>query len=475
MKKKSNTLLASLPLLGAAALAAAPAASALTLQEVVRDTLQDSPDVRITANERMARKHALEQAKAGYYPTVDVTAGYGREWSENSNTLAPPPPDDVTLTRTEAGIQLRQMLFDGFGTANEVDRQRARIRSAAYSVSSSAENTGLNTVDVYLNLLKHQRLVALAEDNLEAHQRIHDQIKLRADRGVGRKAELDQIRGRLALARSNLIAAKANREDARTDYLRVVGELPDEKLERPPMPTATLPDSSEQAVQRALDNHPTLQSANADVEAVDAQYEAAKQRYYPRFDLELSRTWNNNIDGVEEDDEDWQAMVRMRFNIFNGGADMARRKEVAYLINEAKEVRSRTHRQVVQSMRLSWNAYQATGDRLDFLQEHVEASEKTREAYTQQFNLGQRTLLDLLDTENELFEANQAYIEGDTDHLFAAYRVTAGMGRLLETVDVSEPAEAQLTMEETEAGEAAAMDEAGAEGEEEEPVELDDT
>lgn len=453
MKKKSSPLLTSLPLLGAAALVAAPAASALTLQEVIRDTLQESPDVRITANERLARNHELEQARSGYYPTVDVTAGYGREWSENSNTLAPPPPDDETLTRTEAGIQLRQMLFDGFGTANEVERQRARIRSAAYSVSSRAENTGLSTVEVYLNLLKHQRLVALAEDNLEAHQRIHDQIELRAERGVGRKAELNQIQGRLALARSNLIAAKANREDARTDYLRVVGNLPDGELERPPMPEARLPGTSGQAVSKALENHPTLQSAHADVEAVDAQYEAAKQRYFPRFDLELSRSWNNNIDGIEEDDEDWQAMVRMRFNIFNGGADMARRKEVAYRINEAKEVRGRTHRQVEQSTRLSWNAYQATGERLDYLNEHVEASKRTREAYTQQFNLGQRTLLDLLDTENEVFEANQAYIEGDTDHLFAAYRVVAGMGQLLETVDVAPPVEAQLTRE-TEEGRA---------------------
>jgi adhesin transport system outer membrane protein len=292
-----------------------------------------------------------------------------------------------------------------------------------------------------LVLLRQQALLKLAEDNLAAHERIHDQIRLRSESGVGRTADLDQVEGRLARAEANLVAARNNVKEAEAAYIRVVG-VPPETVERPAGAEAALPSTVEQAISSGLNNHPTLKSSLADVDAALAQHEASKHAFYPRFDIEVGRTWNEDWDGREGEDEDLTAMLRMRWNLFNGGADTARKQQTAHLINEAKEISNNTQRQVEESLRLSWTAYQSTKDQRDYLQKHVEATKRTREAYTKQFNIGQRTLLDVLDTENEVFEASRAFVTADYTNLFAQYRLLVGMGTFFETLGMELPAEA---------------------------------
>lgn len=437
MEPKKNMLTTAI--VGLMGLAVAGSALSATLQDAVQQSLSTNPEVLITTNERLAREQEVAQAKGGYLPTIDLSGGYGTEWSDNATT-AVNPGEDVWLARREAAIDLRQMVWDGLATKSEVDRQKARVNSQAYTVQGTSQNTALRTAQVYLELLRQQELLQLAKGNLAAHQRIYDQIKLRSDSGVGRKADLDQIQGRLALAESNVLASENNVREAEANYLRVVGAMP-EDLVRPVSVADALPMTVEEAVAIGLEGHPTLKSAGADVGAALAQHEAAKSAYSPRIDIEVGRTWNNNWDGREGDDEDMTAMLRLRWNVFNGFKDVARRKQTAHLINEAKAVMDNTHRQVEESVRLSWTSYQTTKAQLDYLKQHMESSKKTRDAYTKQFNIGQRTLLDVLDTENEVFESSKAYITGDYTNQYAQYRVLNGMGKLLDTLAVAAPEE----------------------------------
>lgn len=423
----------------AADLASVDAVDGVTLNEVVKKTILLNPDILIQVNEHKSRKEEVDRAKSGYYPTLDLNAGIGTERSNNSSTRAQ-GSESVTLTRKEASINARQMLFDGFATESEVERQQARVSSTAYTLHGTAENTALDTTDAYLNLLRNDELLKLAEQNLQAHQRTYDQIKIRSDAGVGRRADLEQISGRLALANSNVIAAQSHYDDALTTYIRIVGDSPAQQLVKPEKPAAALlPVTREEAINKAVEKHPTLKSARADVEASIAQRKAAGNTFFPHFHLELSQSANNNLDGQLGTNNDAQAMIRMRYNIFNGGGDAARKRQTAHLINEAKEVRNRTYRQVVETMRLSWNAYQTTQQQLGYLRNHVDATTRTRDAYQKQFNIGQRTLLDLLNAENELFQARQSYVDADYDNLFAAFRILNANGELLKYLDVALP------------------------------------
>ena len=404
-----------------------------TLVEAVEAVISTNPNVLASINERQAVAEEIKQAKAGYLPTVDLAIGTGWEMTDSPITRG-----EVHLNRDEASLQLRQMLFDGMETKNEVRRQTARTDSRAYNIAGTSEDKALEAIEAYLNVLRRQKLVDLAITNLEAHERTHDQINLRSEYGVGRKADEDQSNGRLALAKANLIAEQSNLIDAETTYLRVVGIVA-EDLSDPDLPRNLIPESLDEAIAQALENHPILKSAMADVESSNAQYDTAKSSFYPKVDFELGTTAGNDLDGISGTNKDITAMFRLRYNLLNGGRDSARREETAYLISQATEIRNNTHRQVEQSMRLSWNALKTVDMQREYFEIHVESSKRSRDAYQQQFNLGQRTLLDLLDSENEVFVAGQDYVNSQYDEFIALYRILNSMGALLPSLNVALP------------------------------------
>jgi adhesin transport system outer membrane protein len=433
---KNRKILAALavPCLG---LALCAPLEAQPLKVAVEQTLQTSPDVLSTAHRRLSIDQEIKQARGGYFPRIDLNLGYGRERASNPSTNF----NTVSLDRREAGITLNQMLFDGFFVKSEVERHTARADSAAFGVLGASENTALKVVDAYMEVLRRQELVQLTKDNQAVHQRTFDQIKIRSDSGVGRKADMDQILARLALAQANVMAAESNSREAEITFQRVVGKMPQD-LAKPGAPDESMPKDLSSAIDVAMANHPILKSAMADVEAAQAQHRTARSLNSPKLDLELGYNDNNNIGGLRGDNESSIAMLRVRYNLYRGGSDEARIGQTASAINEASEISHKTMREVEESIRLSWNAYTTAQERLNPLKQHSEAMDATREAYTKQFNIGQRTLLDLLDAENEYFTAHSNYITGQYIAMFGKYRVLASTGKLLESLQVAPPAEA---------------------------------
>ncbi len=422
-------------------LLAVTTANATTLREAVSETLASDPDVRFASDNRLSVEQELEQARGGFYPSLDLDLGYGWEQTNNPATRAR-GRSDVELQRGEAGLFFRQMLFDGFETRNEVDRQVARLASRAHTVFGESERRALDAVEAYLAVSRNRALLDLANANLASHERTYEQIKLRSDAGRGSRADLDTADGRLALARANQIAAEANLADAMTNYLRVVGSPPG-VLEEVVAPLALMPASLDEAVEQAVANHPTLKAAESDVEAAREQHEVSRAVLLPRIDFEMSARSDNHLDGVSGYDESLNAMFRLRYNLFSGGADEARRRQTAHQIDEALDVHERTLRQVIESIRLSWNALDASQNRLTYLEQHRISADSALGAYQKQFNIGQRSLLDLLDQENEVFEAGTAHLTGEYDVQFSTFRVLAGIARLLDSLDIPRPVTAQ--------------------------------
>jgi adhesin transport system outer membrane protein len=422
----------------AGALIAYQPASAQSLHDAVEQTLRTNPDVLIDANRRLETDQNIRQARGGYLPKVDLGLGIGGEWSENISTR----PGHRTLTRTESSLTLSQMLYDGAGVSSEVERHTARMESAAYKVAGTSQTTALRAIETYLDVLRRQEQLDLIQDNLAAHERTYQQIKLRADSGVGRKADLEQIQARLSLSQANLASAQANLRESTINFLRVVGEKPVD-LSKPAAPDP-IPADVDTAVQTAYDNHPILRSAMADVEATKAQTRAAESALKPRVDLELGTSWNRNLDGVDYKNNDAYAMLRLRYNLYHGGSDQARISETRIQTQEATEVQNRTRRQIEESTRLSWNAMETAIDRLPKIKSQADATALTRDAYAKQFSIGQRTLLDVLDSENELYTSRSNYVDAQYIELFARYRLLADTGQLIESLGVTPRDEAKI-------------------------------
>lgn len=416
-------------------------AVAFTLEETVETTLVTNPEVGVVAADREAIDQEVRQARALYAPSIDLRGAIGPEYTNSPATRSRLGDDDSeTLLRMESQVTLTQMLFDGFSTRSEVERQLARLDSAAYRVREAAEFIALDGIEAHLDVLRNQALVELAEQNVIEHQRILDQVSELEREGGGSIADVRQTEARIAAARSALATAIGNLRDARAVYRSVVGIPPDD-LAVPDPPLAGVPAGAEAAAADAFVNNPTVRIANADIEVAEAELTGARSGYYPRLDLEMGAGANRNLDGIEGSDVDAQALLVLRYNLFRGGGDIAREREAFARLREARETLRRVKRAAEEDARVAYNAFLTARERADALEAQALATRATRDAYAQQFDIGERSLLDLLDAENELFIARSNFVTAQFTELFAVYRVLAATGDLLLVMDADAPKE----------------------------------
>jgi adhesin transport system outer membrane protein len=362
---------------------------------------------------------------------LDVVAGIGREKTNNNGTGF----ENRTLDRQEAGVVLSQNIFEGFGTQKDVDKQLYRVSSAAYSVIEKANQTSLSMVEAYTELFKQKELLNSAEANLETHKKINEKIQERIDSGVGANSELEQSSSRLALAESNLIVQMNNYEDAISNFIKVYGSFvhPDDLEE----PTAidNLPTTRSEAIAEASKLNPALKVQRANIKVAKSNYDISEKDFYPRFDVEARQDWNRNISGVRGKDESASIMLKLRYNLYNGNADTANKQKSVSELHQEMRVLEDLQRRVEESIRLSWMAYTTLEKQMGYLQTHKDLSEKTLSSYVEEFNLGRRTLLDILDTEEEMYSADRELIVAKYDHLLAQYRIIESIGTISSRID----------------------------------------
>lgn len=406
---------------------------AVSLIDSVTQTLKTNPEVQEVISSRFAADHTIDQAKSGYFPKVDLTAGIGREWSNNISTQ----PGSEDYTRRELGIVIKQMIYDGYSTKSKVERSQSLVEASAYQVASTSEQIAFGVVSAFLNVLRYEELLTITQNNLDSHRSIFKQIQSRSAKGVDNEVNSEQAKGRLALSHANLLATQGNAIDTRTTYQRVTGYLA-EGLDKPGNKCCVgLPNTLHKALEMALKNHPSLRSSVANYEASMSSIQTAEALMRPQVYLEISSGMNRDVDGVKSENEDVLAMIRLRHNVYNGGADEARISEEEHLSDGQKEVVIRTKQGVEEEVRLAWNELNTAALNLPHLKAHAEASKKSHAAYLQQFKIGRRTLLDLLDTENEKFVAQSDYINGQYKERIACYRLLASMGVLVDTLGLS--------------------------------------
>lgn len=409
---------------------------AITLEEATYTAIENSPTVRqAIAKYRESSQDIAITKSSGYYPSVDLSAGMGHETTYADDTT----PEDISLTRREFALSLTQPIFNGFSTKYEVRRLTSEAESDRWAALIQVENTALSVAESFSNVLRYRELLSLADLNLQTHQRIYEQIKLKSDTGVGRQSDLSQITARLAKAHANELAAQNNLRDAESNYKDVVGELPPEEMIYPIPDRDLLPKNLDDAIQQSLAKNPAVEGSKWDVDATENYEHSVDSDKYPSINFVLERSWNNNMDGVEGPDADLLAMVRLEYNLYSGGSFKHSKEVAVQQTMQASEIRRQTIRDTELTVRLAWAAYTATVGQKEHIKQYVIATKESQLAYEKQFRLGRRTLLDVLDSENELFQARQDYVNADYDELFSEFRLFNAKGELMRAFRIYRP------------------------------------
>ena len=403
------------------------------LRQVARKAVQSNPEVQARWRAFQAADAERDALTGGYRPVVDaqIALGYERIFSSPTSPLG-------GFNANTASITLTQMLYDGGVLDSQVRRAGLTKLVRYYELLDIAEDMTLEATRAYADVLRYRELVELAKANFVLHKQTSMQIEERTKAGVGRLVDLEQAIGRLALAESNLLTETANLHDVTARYLRIVGEQPPARMRDIPesLKFKGMPINLKQALEAAYLNNPAMNAAIENVAALQERIEAIQRANRPTLDLRLRHQIDRNLSGVSGNYQNTSAQVVFNMPLYQGGSDDARLRQAAQDVNVGLDQREKMCRDIRQAVMVSYNDAQKLTEQIDYLDQHRLSTEKNLEAYRQQFDIGQRTLLDLLDNQNEYFEASRAYVNARYDLVNAKSRTMAGVGGLRQAMAV---------------------------------------
>jgi len=406
------------------------ASAGATLYTVVEKTLLSNPEIQARYHDFRSSLEGQSVARGGFLPQVNAQGYYGRVWQ---NRL-PGEERSQNWTRPGYNVELRQLLFDGFRTSNDVKQAGFEKLSRFYDLLATSDEMAFNAAQAFVDVQRYRDLELLARSNYTLHDETLKQIRERADSGVGRRVDLEQAGGRLSLAQTNLMTESANLNDVSQRFRRVTGMSVPAVMAPMPKVGDKLP-VAPTSFDDSLRSNPSILSKQALLQAADAGAQSAKAAFSPKFEFVANSGTDTSQPGVEyKNVRTSNVQVVMSYNLYRGGSDSARVRQVAAQNYAARDVRDYTCRNVQQDLAIAWNQIVHLRQSLPFLRDHELATTKVREAYRQQFQIGQRTLLDLLDTENELFESRRAYTNALYDLQIAEYRWLTLSHKLLPTL-----------------------------------------
>ncbi len=394
-----------------------------TLNYIVRYTLQQNPNILARQAQLNAAQDALDVARGGYFPKIDARVAGG------SGVYDTPyfEEHDTHIDESEAGIYLVQPIFSGLSTYNLVKQRQANTQNAAYNKAYTENQLALAAVQVYLEVLRSYSLKILAIDNLKVHKLTLKKVSLRYHGGGGHKPDVDLAKGRTARSRSTVHTVEAVHKNARAAFLQVVG-LESQQLKIPPF--AKIPGSLSSAKKIALTQNPALLAAKEKINAAFAQINVNKARFLPTVDIEARANSTYDTNGYPGRYRDARALIVAKYNFLNGGSDRAAISQAKQLYIASIQNYQDIKRRIIENVTQTWNQLIADRKKLRELQVHVKSSRDVLYGYKKQFEMGQRTLLDVLNTENELFNSRVDLLNGEYAVKEDGYALLANMGVL---------------------------------------------
>ncbi len=417
------------------------APSQMSLTDAVSVGVMTNPEYGVVAGTRRATDEELEQARSLYLPSIDFNGDTGYEYTDDPGTRGI-DDDTESLWRYEVGLTLTQMLFDGWETKYENERQKHRVQSSAHRTRETAELVGLSIVESFLEVIRQRELLGITRENVAEHYAILELIEDGVSAGRSTQADMEQIKARVASARAQESTIMQQLRIAEANFRREVGDDPRDLI-LPNIPVSALSANVEEEVKTTLTQSPTLDIFESDIKVAYAESKGTASTFYPQLDLQLNGRQGNNLGGVEDRDTSASALLVANWNLYRGGGDTARVREFTHRHQVAKERRSESARDIENDVRQTWARMVSAGEQAREFGAQAAANAEVVSAYKDQFGLDRRTLLDVLDSQNELFVSRSNTINSEFLEMFSIFRLLAVKGQLLPTLGVTYPRESE--------------------------------
>ncbi|MFY9142518.1 TolC family outer membrane protein [Sulfuricurvum sp.] len=404
--------------------------NALSLQEGVDEVLLTHPVVQERLHNYRATLEDLRMTESQYLPTLDYSGTIAREKTKSPSTQN----RSVSLSSYEHSLQLTQNLFNGFGTVYEADYNKARILAAANHYIENANDAAFNFINNYINALKSRDLLAIAKANVQFNEDIYTKVNKLYGAGMTTRSEAEKADTSLSLAKSNYVVAQNNLDDSLFNLERVLGRHVNAEELQDAAFSGTIPSSREEMKEYAHAYNPSVLVSEYNIKAAKAQKEAAYKNYYPKIDAFARQSWANDVGGLLGNDDRTKFGLSLSYNLYRGGADESQIQKNLSKIYQENENKRETVRKLDEQGDLSWSAKTYLTEQIEHLKRYEVTSAKTLELYQKEYDLGRRTLLDLLVAQNDHVSAQSQIVRAENDLLFANYRILDAMGSMVQNV-----------------------------------------
>lgn len=411
----------------------AVAASRATMMNSVDAALAYSPELKARQESRQVSKHAVRRAKAGHLPTVNAYGGAG--YSRLSDSTTRSYDENRSFRRVaDAGMRITQPLFHGFGPTYDVEAREADLDAADKNLEDRGTSIVFDAIVTHAEVARRRALVTLAEHNVKEHARILATVGQRYRTGVATKGELNQIVARHARAKATLHTYESSLASAIAGYQRVVGQTPGE-LAAAPTPKREFPGIAE-VRELAIEHNPGLRGSLAELRAAQGERGQAKSRFFPQLDAAAGPSWTNRDSDASREVSEFVAEVRLNWELYSGGADDATMKMASARIRQARHNLNSLMNSLSEDIESTFARYTAAAKEAEEYLASRTASRLARDDYYAQFLSAQRSLLDVLDAENDYFYAASQEVLSRTDRVIASYRLLALAGVLLPDLKI---------------------------------------
>ncbi|MBI3515339.1 MAG: TolC family outer membrane protein [Proteobacteria bacterium] len=403
---------------------------ASSLNEELVFLLTQHPRIKSAQRDLLGSDEGMRGAVAGYYPQLSIDTNYGLEYTDSpSRRLAGSHPS--RLWRDTRGMTITQNIFDGFRRESNIEGARINRVLSGLALETTRQSLAFEGARTYIDVMRYARLIEIAFNNESTVQRQLNLEDERVQRGAGISTDVLQAKSRLQGAKERRVGYEGSLREAVARYMQLFGHEPSPGImEDPILDEGTLPKTKDEALKRALANSPQIAFSGRQIDFQETRRDAAAADYFPRIDIIARGVKEDNIDGVLGERSQWSVLVQGRWQLFNGFQTQAAVAEASYRSAASRDNLTAVTREIGQEIEAAWSEIQTSKERVSLNDNGVALAAELFDAKRRQRDVGRANALEVLDAENELYNARINLVSSTFDGRRAVYRLLQAMGDL---------------------------------------------
>lgn len=403
--------------------------AALTLDETLRHVYRENPTIEASRYGLEATKELYPQAVSGWHPKINAEASLTSTDIETGNFST----GDGATTKS-GSINVEQPLFRGFRTSAETESAERRIEAGEARLQDTEQDVFLRAVESYMNVIRDRMLLDLQRKNVELLGKERESVLARFEAGDITQTDVKQTDARYSSAQADDATAESDLQESEAAFEEVTGVFPPDFMEMPAIPF-TFPQTVQDMVTLAGRKNPDLLRTRSDYLASESDIGVAESDFYPQVTAFASHIKEYDPQpGIVDETETSTIGVRARISLYAGMDTISRTREAKHRANQ-RRIEIQVAEQALKSdLVTQWRRLQAFDVEISARELEITAAKFSAEGVREEARLGERTVLDMLEAEQEVLDAQSALIGARRDRIVTAYRLAASLGLLVPEI-----------------------------------------